>query len=205
MPFCQKCGFKIYEDSEFCQKCGNKVTPKLEKEKDEEPEDTYECEFCGKEFSSEVRCLKHEKTCPEREEEEEDTYECEFCDREFSSEMACLRHEKKCPERDEEDEPEPEKTVVREVHHHEKPSGGGGGGFIKFIIFLVIIGAVIFFIVIAAEEGVFDELLGGGGKIASVVDPCEREFNSCNHACGEGILNSICKEKCSYEYRQCRG
>lgn len=40
--------------------------------------------------------------------------------------------------------------------------------------------------------------------VGSVVDPCERQFNDCNHRCGEGFLNSICKEGCTSQYNQCR-
>jgi hypothetical protein len=41
------------------------------------------------------------------------------------------------------------------------------------------------------------------GVIQRAFDPCEKTFSDCNHGCGEGILNSICKEKCSYDYRIC--
>ncbi|MFH1377097.1 MAG: hypothetical protein ABIH25_05675 [Candidatus Woesearchaeota archaeon] len=32
---------------------------------------------------------------------------------------------------------------------------------------------------------------------------CEIEYKSCVHDCGEGILSSICKEKCTYDRKQC--
>ncbi len=41
------------------------------------------------------------------------------------------------------------------------------------------------------------------GVVKRIIDPCERVFTDCNHGCGEGILSSICKEKCSYDYRIC--
>jgi len=43
------------------------------------------------------------------------------------------------------------------------------------------------------------------GVIHRAIDPCEKQFSDCNHGCGEGILNSICKEKCSFDYRSCTG
>lgn len=36
------------------------------------------------------------------------------------------------------------------------------------------------------------------------IDPCEREYTKCVHECGEGILSSICKEKCTYERNDCQ-
>jgi len=36
------------------------------------------------------------------------------------------------------------------------------------------------------------------------LDPCEQQLSDCNHACGEGILAGLCKEKCTYDYNQCK-
>jgi hypothetical protein len=36
------------------------------------------------------------------------------------------------------------------------------------------------------------------------IDPCEQQLQDCNHACGDGILSGICKEKCTYDYNQCK-
>ena len=36
------------------------------------------------------------------------------------------------------------------------------------------------------------------------IDPCEREYTNCVHDCGEGILSSICKEKCTYNRNDCQ-
>ena len=33
-----------------------------------------------------------------------------------------------------------------------------------------------------------------GGILQKALDPCEKQFQQCNHSCGEGILSSICKE-----------
>ena len=42
---------------------------------------------------------------------------------------------------------------------------------------------------------------------AAIVDPCrgkcESRFNECNHRCGQGILSSVCKEGCTYDYNKC--
>ena len=35
-------------------------------------------------------------------------------------------------------------------------------------------------------------------------DPCQTEFEQCNYDCGEGVFSSICKEKCTYNYNQCK-
>lgn len=41
-------------------------------------------------------------------------------------------------------------------------------------------------------------------EIEKQVDPCKRELEECNYECGEGILSSLCKEKCTYEYNKCK-
>ncbi len=45
--------------------------------------------------------------------------------------------------------------------------------------------------------------LVSGCALGAVFDPCESKFQDCNHACGEGILSGLCKEKCTYEYNRC--
>ena len=65
----------------------------------------------------------------------------------------------------------------------------GVGWFI--LILLILLGIAAYIII---QSGILEEVL----------DPCEKEFDDCNHACGEGILNKICKEKCSYDYRRCK-
>jgi uncharacterized ion transporter superfamily protein YfcC len=42
------------------------------------------------------------------------------------------------------------------------------------------------------------------GAFERAIDPCEKELSDCNHSCGEGILSSICKEKCTYDYGVCK-
>lgn len=64
------------------------------------------------------------------------------------------------------------------------------------------VGIVILIILILLAIGAF--FLISSGVLEKAVDPCEREFSSCNHACGEGLLSSVCKEKCSYDYRSCK-
>ena len=71
-----------------------------------------------------------------------------------------------------------------------RKAGAGIGIFI--IILLILLGGAAFFII-------------SSGALQTAVDPCEREFSNCNHACGEGLLSSVCKEKCSYNYRRCGG
>lgn len=65
---------------------------------------------------------------------------------------------------------------------------GGAGIVIFIIILLIILGGIAYFV------------MQGGG-----LDPCKREFQDCNHGCGEGWLSGACKEVCSYEYRKCKG
>lgn len=62
--------------------------------------------------------------------------------------------------------------------------------WIIIIIVLILVGIGIY---IAIESGAFKRAL----------DPCEKQFEECNHACGEGILSSICKEKCTFDYKGC--
>ncbi len=68
-----------------------------------------------------------------------------------------------------------------------------GAGIVIFIIILLILLGIAAFVII--QSGAFQQ----------AVDPCEKQFQDCNHGCGEGILNSVCKEGCSYNYRNCKG
>lgn len=47
-------------------------------------------------------------------------------------------------------------------------------------------------------------VLMGGCAAVQQLDPCEREYADCVHDCGEGILNDLCKEKCTYDRNQCQ-
>lgn len=44
-------------------------------------------------------------------------------------------------------------------------------------------------------------LISGCSEIS---DPCKSQFEDCNYDCGDGILSSICKEKCTYQYNNCK-
>ncbi len=66
-----------------------------------------------------------------------------------------------------------------------------GAGAVIVIILLILLAIAAYFII-------------KGGAVEQAIDPCEREFQNCNHGCGEGILSSVCKEKCSYDYRKCQ-
>lgn len=46
--------------------------------------------------------------------------------------------------------------------------------------------------------------ISGCSAVTKVVDPCKGEFDECNYNCGQGLLSSICKEKCTYEYSRCK-
>jgi len=65
-------------------------------------------------------------------------------------------------------------------------------------------GVVVFIIILLLLLGIGAVIMIQSGAVEKAVDPCEREFSSCNHGCGEGILSSVCKEKCSYSYRGCK-
>ncbi len=67
----------------------------------------------------------------------------------------------------------------------------GGAGIVILIIILLLLGIGAYVLI-------------SSGTLEKAVDPCEREFSDCNHACGEGLLSSVCKEKCSYDYRKCK-
>lgn len=62
----------------------------------------------------------------------------------------------------------------------------GGIGVVILIILLIAIGIGAYFVI-----------------SSGMLDPCKSKLQECNYGCGEGILNSICKEKCSYDYRSC--
>ncbi|MFC1682087.1 hypothetical protein ACFL0X_00545 [Nanoarchaeota archaeon] len=61
----------------------------------------------------------------------------------------------------------------------------------KLIWIIVIVAIVIVGLLIFASSDIFDK--------------CEREFKSCNDACGEGILSEVCKQKCTHERKVCKG
>ena len=73
-----------------------------------------------------------------------------------------------------------------------KNKKAGAGVIILIIILLLLLGVATYFII-------------QSGAVEQVIDPCEKAFQDCNHGCGEGILNSVCKESCSYNYGQCKG
>lgn len=85
---------------------------------------------------------------------------------------------------------------VTHVHHHQKSSGS----FLKILVILAIIVIAVVVILNMAEKGTFSS----GGGVSRVIDPCQRTLDSCNTGCGEGILSSVCKEKCAYDYRKCK-
>jgi hypothetical protein len=66
-----------------------------------------------------------------------------------------------------------------------------GGAGIIILILLLLLGIGIYIII-------------QSGSLEKAIDPCEKQFSECNHACGEGLLSSICKEKCSFDYRSCK-
>jgi len=90
-------------------------------------------------------------------------------------------------------EPKIVERVIEREYHKEKSSGNS---FIWFILILAI------FAFLMIQGGVLDEAAKGSG--VPYVDPCVRAFDECNYDCGEGILSSVCKEKCSYDYRKCK-
>jgi len=65
-------------------------------------------------------------------------------------------------------------------------------------------GVVVFIIIILILLAIGGYILFKSGAVINAIDPCESNFQQCNHGCGEGILSSICKEKCSYQYRSCK-
>ena len=66
MKYCPECGKQLKETSKFCSSCGyesgsSHETPK--RKTADIDEDTFECEHCGKSFTNETTCLRHEKNC----------------------------------------------------------------------------------------------------------------------------------------------
>ncbi len=78
----------------------------------------------------------------------------------------------------------------KEVNSFRSAMNGLGG----LVLVLIILGGII-----AAGLYFYQQ-----GTVETLVDPCEKEFNECNHECGEGWFSGACKEKCSYDYRKCR-
>ena len=79
MTYCAECGKKLKETSKFCSSCGYELnssheTPKRKTEDVEvEDEETFECEHCGKSFTNETICLRHEKNCYKKPHKERET------------------------------------------------------------------------------------------------------------------------------------
>ncbi len=46
--------------------------------------------------------------------------------------------------------------------------------------------------------------ISGCSEISKVTDKCKTAFEDCKYSCGDGILSSICKEKCTYQYDKCK-
>jgi len=186
MKHCNKCGREVSDSSIFCKHCGHKIKTKVDSSA------KSFCNNCGKEISSDALFCKycgekliHESTKEDFNNKTEDSkskkYYCEHCGREFSSEIECLKHEKGCKS--------VETSNTEKIIIHQRPKGLR---WIFFLIILLVIGAVIFI----ANQGTVQQF--------ATIDPCQRNLDSCNHDCGEGILSSICKEKCTYDYNQCK-
>lgn len=184
LNLCKKCGHRLEGDEKFCLQCGTKIkveketkeAKKVEKEEEEQEEETFECEFCGKEFPSEVKCLRHEKTCPEREADVED----------------------------DDEEEEPKKVEVKEVHHYHQPQSSGGGGFLKFIGYLFLIIIIVGAIIIAAA--LFGEISSKGGieqAIDPCLRARDNCYSSCGEGVLSTI--TFCKDRCDNTYRTCKG
>jgi hypothetical protein len=71
-----------------------------------------------------------------------------------------------------------------------------GKGFGVFMLILIIVILILFL------TGNLNSHTGAAVK--KYVDPCETKYKNCVHACGEGLLSGICKEKCTYDRRVCK-
>jgi len=72
---------------------------------------------------------------------------------------------------------------------------------IKGIKLKKLVSAVLFAVLVAGVLATFVF----ASDCTATMDPCEKQLQDCNHACGEGVLAGICKEKCTYDYNQCKG
>lgn len=86
-----------------------------------------------------------------------------------------------------------EPEIIKEIPH--KSSSGWG----VLIAILIIVGIIIA-IVIIAQQGAFSS----GGGISKIIDPCERQFDTCNRECGEGWGSGLCKTACTVQYNDCK-
>ncbi len=82
--------------------------------------------------------------------------------------------------------------IIKEIHHKRS---SGIGIFLFILILLIIIGGVLYF---ANQKG------GISGAVSRVIDPCDRQFDECNRACGEGWFNGLCKSGCTLDYNECK-
>lgn len=185
MPSCTNCGNKVEKEDKFCQECGKKLGHKKIKSKGKKTvkkhkTETYTCAHCDEDFDVE-NILKEDII-------EGFSVKCDHCGREVEIEGENPTQNQS-----------PEEKVVENHTHYERQGMSGAG---KFIIFLVVLGIIGFIFFLVVESGALDEFSQGSG--VSYVDPCERAFNDCNRGCGEGWLAGACKEKCSYDYRNCR-
>lgn len=69
-PYCHECGKEVDPYAVFCRNCGHKlkVEEDVEEEKPDEQDEEkwWYCEYCEKEFATEVEALRHERECPEK-------------------------------------------------------------------------------------------------------------------------------------------
>jgi len=63
---------------------------------DSEPEYVWECDYCGKEFSSESESDQHELICEKNINNKEEVWTCDFCNKEFKTQKEADKHEKIC-------------------------------------------------------------------------------------------------------------
>lgn len=82
LKHCIECGNKVKVTSKFCSSCGYELksfNKQYEKEEDNEEEskedknEGWDCEYCGKNFTTETACLRHEKNCSEKPYKERET------------------------------------------------------------------------------------------------------------------------------------
>jgi len=89
--------------SDACQGCGKsghfiRFCPNKNKGKSVIVEETFECDYCTRTFTTAFGCKVHEKSCSDKQEEEEDDYNCSHCDTTYSgySLAEFKKHEQKC-------------------------------------------------------------------------------------------------------------
>ncbi|MFQ5474299.1 MAG: hypothetical protein ACE5DM_00530 [Candidatus Nanoarchaeia archaeon] len=68
----------------------------------------------------------------------------------------------------------------------------------RALVTVLIIVVVVLVVMLVADKG------STTGHSIRFWDKCERTYNACVDDCGDGLLGGLCKDKCTWDRKQCR-